>query len=47
MTERAISGFFAIATVAILLLNYQGVQQILSGAGGTQLPRLIKGLEGR
>lgn len=46
MTEKAISGIFAVATLALILINYRNVSSIIQ-TGGTQYAALVKGLQGR
>ena len=46
MTERAISGVFAIATLALILLNANNLSSIIKTGGGNYAT-LVKGLQGR
>lgn len=46
MAEKVINGVFAIALVAMIAINYQGVSQFVTTAG-TAYASTIKGLQGR
>jgi hypothetical protein len=46
MSEKLITGFFAIVTLALVLINYPAVESMIK-SGGQNVGVLTKGLQGR
>lgn len=46
MSEKVITSLFAVATLALIIINYKSVSSIITNSG-TQYGNLVKGLQGR